>query len=158
MSQPTPSQTIGPFFHEGLKWAVRSDVPADAACVTGIVRDRDGKPANDAILEIWQPRWMQGPGNGLQRVFTGEDGGFTFFVPRPAETQVSADVTLFTRGLVSGVFTRVHLAPDGGQASVPAAVPPERRATLIATRIEGERYEWNIRLQGEDETVFFDLT
>lgn len=157
MSLPTPSQTIGPFFHEGLKWAVCDDMPTDAVRVTGTVRDRDGKPANDAVLEIWQPRWAGGPGGGLQRVFTGEDGRFGFFVPRPAQDQVSADVMLFTRGLVSGVFTRVHVVLDGVQASVPAAVPPERRATLIATRVEDDRYDWNIHLQGEGETVFFEL-
>lgn len=158
MSQPTPSQTIGPFFHEGLKWAVCTGIPEDAVRVAGVVRDRDGKPANDAILEIWQPRWAAGPGGGLQRVFTGEDGGFEFFVPRPRATQVDADVMLFTRGLVCGVLTRVHLAPDGAQASTPSAVPPERRATLVATRLADDRYEWNIRLQGDDETVFFELT
>lgn len=157
MSQPTPSQTIGPFFHEGLKWAVSAAVPADAARVTGVVRDRDAKPANDAVLEIWQPRWTQGPGRGLQRVFTGEDGRFEFFVPRPLATQVHADVMLFTRGLVRGVLTRVHLAPDGTQASVPSAVPPERRATLVAARVADDRYEWSIRLQGDGETVFFEL-
>lgn len=158
MSQPTPSQTIGPFFHEGLKWAVCADLPAGAARVTGVVSDRDGKPANDAVLEIWQPRWTGSPGGGLQRVFTGEDGRFEFFVPRPGEGQITADVVVFTRGLVSGAFTRVYLAADDSQVSVPAAVPPERRATLIATRVADECYAWNIRLQGEGETVFFDLT
>lgn len=162
MSKLTPAQTIGPFFHEGLKWAITPDAPgaADAVGVTGRVLDRDGAGVSDALLEVWLPDWQAagGPLPGLQRVASGETGGFTFFVPRPRDAQVHANVSLFARGLLNGVYTRVYLPANDDPASVrlPEAVPVTRSATLIATRA-AEGYRWDVRLHGTDETVFFDL-
>jgi protocatechuate 3,4-dioxygenase alpha subunit len=160
MPQPTPSQTIGPFFIEALKWAVESAVtPGEGVRVSGRVLDRDGKGVSDALLEIWQPDW---PGRqllvGLQRVATDDAGGFAFYMPKPAAGQVHASVTVFARGLLCGLFTRVYLHPtdDPAALDLPASVPAERRTTLLARRA-GDGYAWDIRLQGEAETVFFEI-
>jgi len=159
MSQLTPSQTIGPFFHEGLKWAIQppSDSP-DTIRVNGQVLDRDGKPVNDALIEVWQPAWGEPPFGGLQRVISDDIGRFAFLMPKPGGGQAHASVTVFARGLLHALFTRVYLHAQDDPASIqlPAGVPHARRDTLIAKRA-AEGYAWNIRLQGKDETVFFDL-
>lgn len=165
MSGLTPSQTIGPFFIEALKWAIES---VDRPLVPGTVRvvgqltDVNGNGAGDALLEIWQPAAQVGESiAGFQRAATDDEGRFSFRMPAPGPAQVTADVTILTRGLQRHVFTRVHIGPGGDQAkaSVPASVPMERRATLIAKRsgADANTFEWNIRLRGGDETVFFDL-
>jgi protocatechuate 3,4-dioxygenase alpha subunit len=160
MPQLTPSQTIGPFFIEGLKWAVElTAAPKGGVRVSGRVLDRDGKGVSDALLEIWQPDWNpQQPLAGLQRVATDDDGRFSFFMPQPAAGQVHASVTVFARGLLCGLYTRVYLHPkdDLAALSLPAGVPPDRRETLMGRRA-GEGYEWNVRLQGAGETVFFEI-
>jgi protocatechuate 3,4-dioxygenase alpha subunit len=160
MPQLTPSQTIGPFFIEGLKWAIEMNAPPPgSARVTGRVLDRDGKGVSDALLEIWQPEWKtQQPLAGLQRVATDDDGRFAFYMPQPTGGEVHASVTVFARGLLCGVFTRVYLHPKDDLAALglPAGVPPDRRATLMARRTS-DGYEWNVRLQGAGETVFFEI-
>jgi protocatechuate 3,4-dioxygenase alpha subunit len=165
MSGLTPSQTIGPFFIEALKWAIESpDRPLAPGTVrvTGRLTDVNGNGAGDALLEIWQPAAQLGEAiPGFQRTATDDDGRFSFRVPVPGAKQITADITILTRGLQRHVFTRVHIGPDGdpARAVVPSSVPPERRATLIATRSTGDEktFEWNVRLRGENETVFFDL-
>jgi len=169
MSGLTPSQTIGPFFIEGMKWAIdRADRPLVPGTVRvgGRVLDIDGNGTGDALLEIWQPSAPAAAGagqqfQGLQRVAADDDGRFSFRLPAPATAQVSAHVTVFTRGLLRHLFTRVHLGPggDAARALVPPQVPPERRATLIATRSpsDPDTFEWDIRLRGGAETVFFEL-
>jgi protocatechuate 3,4-dioxygenase alpha subunit len=169
MAALSPSQTIGPYFIEGLKWAIeRTDRPLAPGTVrvTGQVLDIDGKGVNDALLEIWQPSAPPAasadqPFAGFQRVATNEDGRFSFRVPAPASMQVAADVTVFARGLQRHLFTRVHLGPGGDESrvSVPSNVPADRRATLVATRSasDPDTFEWDIRLRGGAETVFFEL-
>jgi protocatechuate 3,4-dioxygenase alpha subunit len=70
-------------------------------------------------------------------------------------------VTVFMRGLLKHLVTRVYFPDDPANAedSILRLVPAERRATLIARRAGSAKgaFEWNIRLQGADETVFFDL-
>lgn len=169
MSGLTPSQTIGPFFLEGLRWAIDGaprDFGVSVVRVTGCVLDRDGEPVPDALVEIWQPAlaaWAY-PGArlpGFQRVDTRQGGRFEFWVEEPRGVSTFADVTVFARGLLNGLFTRVYLPPgdDPAATPVPSAVPEGRRATLVARRCETHprTYEWNIRLRGDDETVFFDL-
>jgi protocatechuate 3,4-dioxygenase alpha subunit len=84
----TPSQTIGPFFHEGLKWAVQLSAGAPqgaAARVTGRMLDVDGNGVSDGLLEVWLPGWAASRESlpGFQRVLTGEDGRFGFYLPQP---------------------------------------------------------------------------
>jgi protocatechuate 3,4-dioxygenase, alpha subunit len=163
MAELTPSQTIGPFFHEALQWAAEASVaPPNAVRVTGAVFDVNDQPVTDALLEIWQPDFVaNSPLPGLQRVATGEDGRFTFYMPKPASAPLHANVTLFTRGLLRGLFTRIYLASEASAAihALPKDVAAERRATLVAARgaTESNAYQWDIRLGGARETVFFEF-
>jgi protocatechuate 3,4-dioxygenase alpha subunit len=157
MAKLTPSQTIGPYFYDGLQWAVTSTAPgAGAVGVTGRVLDRDGKPVDDALLEVWQPAFGAAP---LQRVYTSEAGTFSFVMPQPTGGQLHANVTVFARGLTNGLFTRVYLpaGDDPTKVQLPPGVPRERAATLIARRDANGAYQWDVRLQGEGETVFFEV-
>ena len=157
----TPSQTIGPFFAEAFKWAIEMSAPPPGGVrVSGRVLDRDGNGVSDALIEIWQPSWRtQQPLPGWQRVATDAQGRFSFAMPAPANGPVHANVTLFARGLLRELFTRVYLHPNDDVKAVelPASVPPARRPTLVGKRSGENTYEWNICLQGEGETVFFEI-
>ena len=162
MTKLTPAQTIGPFFHEGLKWGVEASqaqtVP-DTVHVSGRVLDRDGKGVSDALLEIWRPGLRVGSLDGLQRVASGDNGGFSFLLPQPVLGQVHANVTVFARGLLRGLFTRVyvHAGDDPAAVNLPSSVPAARRSTLVARRNACGQYQWDVCLAGANETVFFDL-
>jgi protocatechuate 3,4-dioxygenase, alpha subunit len=161
MPSLTPSQTIGPFFLEGFRWALELAAPPAAGVrVNGNALDRDGKGVSDALIEIWQPDWPAQQGlAGWQRVATDGEGRFAFAMPRPEKAQVYANVTVFARGLLREVYTRCYLHPgdDVAALDLPAGVPQARRATLVGTRTEPDAYTWDVRLQGEGETVFFDI-
>ena len=167
----TPSQTIGPFFHDGLEWLVRdraADLKRDGHewTVAGTVADGSGAGVPDALLEIWQPGRPPSPADSgpsdLQRVYTSADGRYTFTIRRPANEPAVAHITLFARGLLAELRTRLYV--DDSPERVAAreelrSVPTGRLATLLPSRVDaGTRtLEWSIRLQGEGETVFFDL-
>ncbi len=125
--------------------------------------DAEQQPVGDALLEIWRPDAAESstPLAGFQRVATDPQGGFRFRAPRPRAQAIYLSVTLFARGLLHGLFTRVYLLPEGADATPaePAFVAPERRQTLIAARSPAEpnRFDWDIRLRGEAETVFFEF-
>ena len=153
----TPSQTIGPFFHEGLEWALtrRDGGLRDGEwLVGGAVVDANGAGVPDAMLEVRQT-------HGFQRLFTDAAGRFEFVVRRDADDGI-AHVTLFARGLNRALRTRLYAAAtsDGLHARPELAlVPRERLMTLVSDGADAARrtLEWSIRLQGDRETVFFDL-
>ncbi len=164
----TTSQTIGPFFHDGLRWAqeATAQVVTDAPVVevSGIVYDGAGTPVVDAMLEAWTPAAVaheQGaPVPGWRRAYTGEDGRFVLRLSRPEGALPGtplAYVTVFARGVLKHQFTAVHAADAPGLdgAALLSQVPAERRATLLA-RPEGTGYRWDVHLQGAHETVFFE--
>jgi protocatechuate 3,4-dioxygenase beta subunit len=165
----TPSQTIGPFFREGLEWLVR---PADAKrdehewLVVGVVTDGNLAGVPDALLEVWQPGRPPSPAEcipeDLQRVYTTADGHYSFTIRRPANEPAVAHVTLFARGLLAQLRTRLYV--DDSRERVSAreelrTVPASRLTTLLPSRVDHRTrtLEWSIRLQGDGETVFFDL-
>jgi protocatechuate 3,4-dioxygenase, alpha subunit len=161
MSAPeTPSQTIGPFFHEGLGWALRrrsDDLQEGEWLVAGSVLDGKGDGVPDAMLEVL----LMYKGGGFYRLFTDASGRFAFAVRRDAENIV-ANVTIFARGLLGALWTRFYPAAtlDALRACPELAdVPPERLATLLPASADATRrtLDWSIRLQGDHETVFFDL-
>ena len=81
----TTTQTIGPFPHEGWRWAFESASAAGEIIIHGQVLDGDGQPISDAILEAWQPGANGGPAvglPGLYRVPSGDEGEFRFALPR----------------------------------------------------------------------------
>jgi protocatechuate 3,4-dioxygenase alpha subunit len=181
MSTPpltTPSQTVGPFFGFALPYAGGPEVVPpwrpDAIAVRGRVLDGAGEPVPDALLEIWQPDTdgaiPRRPGglaraghgfSGFGRCGTDADGGYWFSTVKPGATGGGdapyIAVLVFARGLLKPVFTRLYFPEDeAAHADDPllAQVPADRRGTLVAAR-EGEReYRFDIRLQGEGETVF----
>jgi protocatechuate 3,4-dioxygenase alpha subunit len=182
---PTPSQTVGPFFHIELPYAGGPElVPPDhprAIRVGGRVFDANG-PVDDALIELWQAnpagRYDHPedgrPGVPLEEGFRGfgrcqtDDSGRYGFVtvkpgpvPHPGGGMQAPhiEVALFARGLLKHLATRIYF-PDEPEANdsdpVLASVDPERRWLLVA-RDEGGALGFDIHLQGERETPFFDV-
>jgi protocatechuate 3,4-dioxygenase, alpha subunit len=144
--------------------------------------DGDGAPVPDGIIELWQAdasgRYNHPADSrsgsadpafcGFGRLATDAEGTCTFDTVRPglvpdgkgAFQAAHISVSVFARGLQGRLCTRVYFEGDPAVDRDPilALVPPERRQTLIARR-DRESTDWNfdIRLQGEQETVFFDI-
>jgi protocatechuate 3,4-dioxygenase alpha subunit len=161
----TPSQTVGPFFSIGLPWdggpfAVPAGTPG-AIWLRGRVLDGAGEPVPDAMLETWQ---TNGLGRGFARVGTGPDGDYAILFVKPkADGTGQAPhlaMSVFARGLLDRVVTRVYFddEPDANAADPVLAciTDPALRATLIAVSAD-DGYRFDIRLQGEGETVFLDV-
>jgi protocatechuate 3,4-dioxygenase alpha subunit len=178
----TPSQTVGPYLGIGLPWedgpfAVAAGTPG-AVWLTGVVRDGDGVPVPDALVETWQadpdgrfdhpddPRGAVAPPEGFRafaRCPTDSEGRYRILTLLPGATPGQAPhvaVSVLGRGIVQRLATRIYF-PENTAANeadpVLAVVPPERRRTLIATRAGDDTYEFDVRLQGVGETVFFDV-
>jgi protocatechuate 3,4-dioxygenase alpha subunit len=183
MRPQSPSQTVGPFFafalvREGGNVLVNEQTLGERITLKGRVLDGEGVPVDDALVEIWQadaqgrfrhpadPQHTQADPHfrGFGRSGTvGE--GFWFRTVKPGPTPPSPvpyiNVRVFARGMLIHAVTRLYFSDfDNTQDPTFAALPPERRSTLVAQRCEtpdGPVYRWDIRLQGEGETVFFDL-
>jgi protocatechuate 3,4-dioxygenase alpha subunit len=166
MSGLTPSQTVGPFFAIGLPfeagpYACEQDAP-DAIWVRGTVYDGAGDPVPDALIETWQTSPAEF--RGFTRCATGPDGTYAIRTRRPGPvpgpdgtTQAPhLAVSVFARGLLDRVVTRIYFDSVDHKDPVLSTVDPSRRATLIATP-QDDGYRFDIRLQGEGETVFFDF-
>jgi protocatechuate 3,4-dioxygenase alpha subunit len=175
----TPSQTVGPFFAIALPWpegpnAAAEDEPG-AFVVSGVLTDGEGVPIPDAVIETWQ---CDGEGafaerdgfRGFARVPTGDDGRWAIRtvkpgrVPGPAASDGALqaphiDVSVFCRGLLHRCVTRIYFGDEEAanrEDGVLASVPAERRDTLLATPTD-DGYRFDIHLQGDGETVFFDV-
>jgi protocatechuate 3,4-dioxygenase, alpha subunit len=170
-AQRTPSQTIGPFFHEALRWKDGGNVtfaePGRRIVITGRVIDGAGAPVGDAMMETWQlsptgkppsPATGSARPHGFGRVETAKDGTFRIETAMPGGDCPYLDVSLFARGLLKALRTRVYLAAEdrvrADAALQPIAASP-RVKTLVATAAGASEYRWDVRLQGEGETVFF---
>ena len=146
------------------------------------VLDGQGVPVPDALIELYQadadgtysrPEGDQPPAGaafiGFRRLPTDEHGCCVFETVRPGAVAPAAGgrlaphivVCLLARGLLRPLFTRLYFAGDTGLDDDPifALVPEDRRQTLLATRSSDSEQDWEfvIRLQGDRETVFFDL-
>ena len=152
----TPYQTVGPFFGFALPFDGGSEaVSNDGVRIEGQLLDGGGEPVPDGLLEVWQ-------GDQFARCGTDPEGVFHFRVRKPPARDGQAphlEVFVFARGLLRQLATRMYF-PD--EATANAADPAlraagDRRDTLIA-RDEGGVLRFDVRLQGEGETVFFDLT
>jgi protocatechuate 3,4-dioxygenase alpha subunit len=170
----TGSQTVGPFFHVGLSWLcasdlTRPDVHGEHVSIGGRVIDGDGNGVPDALLEIWNA-CADGSNSarfGFARVPTDTDGAFAFTLIKPGrlpgpDGSLQAPhlaVTIFMRGLLRQLRTRVYFAgdPANGDDPILHLVDASRRDTLMARRrSDTDALQWNVILQGADETVFFD--
>jgi protocatechuate 3,4-dioxygenase alpha subunit len=178
----SPSQTVGPFFHFGLAPTdALGQLAGDGTRGERIrlrvrVLDGDGIPLPDALVEIYQAdadgAYGRPPFSGFGRLATIEDGTCVFETIYPGRVADGrgafqaphVNVCLFARGLQRHVYTRIYFAGDEALRADPllTLVPEDRRSTLIASAIDSspgrERtWEFVIRLQGNAETVFFDL-
>ena len=162
----TPSQTVGPFFHvclagdAALGQLLGDERPRIALAIR--VLDGAGTPVNDALVEIWQPA-ASGGACAFGRLGTDENGRCEFDTTKPQAISSGAahiNVCVFARGLLRHLFTRVYFEGDErlGDDPVLALVPEHRRATLVGRRdaAAADRWMFDIHLQGEQETVFFD--
>ena len=167
----TPSQTVGPYLSIGLTWddgpyVVAADTPG-AFWVRGQVRDGAGALVPDALVETWQADpdgRFDTAFRGFGRCPTDDDGRYAIRTRKPGVVASAAgspqaphlDVSVFARGLLHRVVTRIYFADEPANATDPvlSSVPRDRRPTLIATSAD-DGYRFDIHLQGNDETVFF---
>lgn len=183
---PTASQTVGPYLHLGLTdHHSQGKLPGDATPGTRIhlhctVLDSDGVPVPDAMVEIWQadaaghyahpddPEPSRGF-RGFGRLPTDKDGRCAFETIKPGRVPAPdgclqaphINVSVFARGLLRRLATRIYFAQDAANGDDPilSLVPVERRATLLAQPQAANPDAWifTIRLRGDGETVFFDV-
>jgi protocatechuate 3,4-dioxygenase, alpha subunit len=188
---PTASQTVGPFFHVGLARPELADLTGggraegERIVLEGQVRDGDGAPVADAMLEIWQanaagkyahPEDLQAkPADphfvGFGRAFTDKQGRYRFVTVRPGAVPGRGNalqaphiaMTVFARGLLKHLFTRIYFA-DLVQANetdpVLNSIEDEAaRRSLLARKAEGApaTFRFDVVLQGEGETAFFEV-
>ena len=180
----TPSQTVGPFFHFGLTpdasgGTVQGVSGRERIQLRMRVTDGEGQPVTDAVVEIWQAGEIVNEAastpsaepslSGFGRMASGEDGSCEFETVRPGRVPDGAgghqaahiNVCLFARGLLRQLHTRIYFAGDPSLEEDPvlALVPADRRGTLVASPDATTTGRWlfHLRLQGPEETVFFDV-
>jgi protocatechuate 3,4-dioxygenase, alpha subunit len=179
----TPSQTVGPFFTIGLTWEHGPEVvpigTPGAFWIRGTVFDGAGEPIPDAVVETWQAdgdgRFAAGdprgaaPASGfagLGRCGTDDQGEFAIHTLKPGplptpDGRIEAphlDVSVLARGLLARLVTRIYFPEEqAANAADPvlSALPATADAATLIARIDGDGYRFDIRLQGEGETVFF---
>ncbi len=181
----TAAQTVGPFVSIGFEKASVPDVaPAGVAgervTISGRIVDGDGLPVTDAVIETWQAnsygkyahpddaqeKLLEENFKGFGRVLTDAQGGFRLTTVKPGkvagpdgkEQAPHITVVIFMRGLLKQLMTRIYFADEAANASDPvlSRVPMARRATLMAAKSADGSLQWNVHLQGPNETVFFD--
>ncbi len=174
---PTPSQTVGPFFAIALPWpdgpfAVGPD-HVGAIWIRGVVSDGAGDPIPDAMVETWQadadgtfPDDRDAPFRGFARCPTDDAGAYAIRTVKPAAVSGPDGapaapyiaVAVFMRGLLRPVVTRLYFPDEATNEDDPvlASIPEPARSTMVASRSQ-DGYRFDIRLQGEGQTAFFDL-
>ncbi len=187
----TSSQTVGPFFGPALvrddvdlQILAGPQTEGKRIRIEGYVYDGESNPVPDAMVEIWQAnafgRYHHSDDDSdapLDLEFTGfgrssadDEGRFWFETIMPGPVAFDRErfqaphiaVTVFARGLLNHLFTRIYFADEPANADDPILqlVPVDRRSTLIATRTaDGPTsvYGFDIILQGPGETVFFNF-
>jgi protocatechuate 3,4-dioxygenase, alpha subunit len=184
LTLPTASQTVGPYFAIGLTWPDGQDVVSEGTpgrfTIHGTVFDGAGDPVPDAVVETWQadpegryphpedPRGGETTFRGFGRCGTDDHGRYAIHTVKPGRvpgrsgtTQAPhVAVSVLARGLLARLVTRIYFpdeeaanAADPVLSSLPEGAVSD---TLIAARSE-DGYRFDIHLQGEHETVFFDV-
>jgi protocatechuate 3,4-dioxygenase alpha subunit len=179
----TPSQTAGPYVHIGaypsaaglpVRSQTKPNVVFGATAkeprirIEGIVRDGAGTPVTDAMVELWQADSTGGFPGGFGRSITDFSTGEYWFEtvkPGAAKPGEAPFVTLliFARGINIHLRTRMYFEdePDANakDPAMKAVGDPRLQATLIGRKTARDGttvYRFDIVLQGENETVFFD--
>jgi protocatechuate 3,4-dioxygenase alpha subunit len=133
----TPSQTVGPYFTLGLSREPQNELPDGSVRLTGRVLEGDGAAVADAVVEVWDPQI------GFGRCGTDVDGEYSFLLPPDAYRLA---VMVFARGLLKPVITRLYVRDGVGAED----------ASMVA-HDEGGELRFDVHLQGERETAFFEL-
>jgi protocatechuate 3,4-dioxygenase alpha subunit len=184
---PTPSQTIGPFYHFSLPFPggerlIQPDDP-DAVRIAGTVYDGAGEPVTDAMVEIWQANRagryahpeddrddlpLEEGFTGFGRCPTDGDGRYEFVTVKPGsvpgpEGRTQAphiDVMIFARGLLRQLVTRIYF-PDEEEANaadpVLSSIEDSELRQTLVATDEGNALCFDIYLQGENQTAFFEI-
>ena len=189
----SPSQTVGPYFAQGLlrdfdevftNCLVTENTEGERIRIEGYVLDAEERPIEDAMIEIWQanshgrynhpldeqdkpldPEFM-----GHGRASTDVNGKYRFETIKPGSvpglnnTKQAPHVNaiVFARGMLGHAFTRIYFEDEATNQDDPVLMSIEdeaRRNTLISKRVTSEGktvYRFDIHLQGENETTFFD--
>jgi protocatechuate 3,4-dioxygenase alpha subunit len=130
--------------------------------IHGRLLDGAGEGIGDGVLEFWAPGF-----DGIGRVWTEPDGGYRLVAVKPP-ARVGPDgavhaphfaVRVLARGILTEYLTRVYFGgePDNAKDVVLQVVPADRRDTLIATMTTPAEFHLDVVVQGERETVFFDV-
>ena len=193
MMLQSPSQTVGPYFAQGLlregdqvftNVLISENTEGERIRIEGCVFDAEGRPIEDAMIEIWQanshgrynhpldeqdkpldPEFM-----GQGRASTDIKGNYRFETIKPGSVPGPDDnaqaphinVIVFARGMLSHAFTRIYFEDEATNQNDPVLMSIEdeaHRNTLIATREEADgvvTFRFDIHFQGENETAFFD--
>jgi protocatechuate 3,4-dioxygenase alpha subunit len=186
MAELTPFQTVGPFFAICLSEGGCARIATENAIgrhitIEGAVRDGAGAVVPDSLVEIWQAnaagryahpddhqaKPLDPSFTGYGRAPTDDDGRFVIEtvmpgrVPGPDGTLQAPHLLLgiLARGILTRLVTRVYFddEPSTREDPILSLVPAERRATLLAKHVGDDRYRFDLRLQGDGETVFFDV-
>jgi len=162
---------------------VTPDATGERIHIEGRITDGDGMPINDAMIEIWQadsqgryasPADTRARPNtkfkGFGRSATDKDGVFGFdtikpgAVPGPNGKMQAPHIVfcIFSRGMLRQIYTRLYFEDEAANSSdqILNLVPADRRKTLVAHKQGGKgqsTYRFDIRVQGKDETVFFEI-
>jgi protocatechuate 3,4-dioxygenase, alpha subunit len=162
---------------------VETGITGEHIEIRGRVIDGEGTGVPDAMLEVWQAngagkydhpedsqdKAIEANFKGFGRVSTGAIGDFRLLTIRPGpvpgpdgrKQAPHIVVSVFMRGLLRRLVTRIYFPDETANDGdfVLTFVEPGRRGTLIAKKVAGENneFEWNVVLQGQDETVFFDI-
>jgi protocatechuate 3,4-dioxygenase, alpha subunit len=161
----TPFQTVGPYLHLGLHYGrqpMPSAPPGSTIVIAGRIVDGAGAGIADGVLEFWAPGCT-----AIGRAWTAVDGAYRLTAPQPASRRdpdgtVHAPhfaVRVLARGILTEYLTRVYFDghPDNLADAVLQQVPAPRRTTLIAGAAADGEYHFDVIVQGDGETVFFDL-
>jgi protocatechuate 3,4-dioxygenase alpha subunit len=174
----------GGLIHKDVNILATPDTQGEHVRIEGHVYDGKRAPVSDAVVEIWQANPRGGyrhPADqrrdatdaaftGFGRCGTDDSGFYSFETVKPGPVSFQGEtrqaphlnVAVFARGLLDSLSTRLYFEDEPANQTDPVllCVPEERRRTLLASRasIDGKTvYRFDIILQGDDETVFFEF-
>lgn len=173
MGVATANQTIGPYWHliEDPSWAdlTRFGAEGEKIVLTGTVLDGAGSAVTDAAIEIWQSSpAVSETFPAFGRCRTDAAGSFRFITLKPGPVAGAGNVqqaphvaiSIFARGLLKALTTRLYFPDEPLNETDPVLSLIEdaaRRGTLIARAVSAGTWRLDIRLQGDNETVFMEF-